>query len=478
MEEEARVGGSARPRRIVESPADLADEPVRRRELLHSARLAAVYRAHGGLSSSRRVRGLRAGAGTGHASVLGRRAGGFPLGVPDEGDVRQPPLAGELVLDQVEGDDVTLAQARTRFRQVLPRKLVQKNLLRSEGGRQKSRRPLVAVVFVVVVVRLFRRFRSLRLSRHGDSPSVGVQFGAPAERAFDRPPHVPRDNVRLAVLRGERRDVQRVGLAVAVAGARTGRRVARHELHLVARAQRRDAAAAHLRGVEEELGAGTALEPLDEPEGVAQGDDDAVFPLAVIAAASGSVEWAPPEPPIAIAPIVVAARAVAEPIARSIVPAVVLAPRASRGGTRARGRRPTGVVARVRGHVVAHRVARDDVLAEAKNEVSSAFGGPRDDRRVVRETRVAVRRGRKLGLPVANESRRSGRFLRAVRPFVDGMPRVELCRVPRSRRRLGSAENNLKAGHCRNCVENSRLWCGQNHEFYDSASSRRFPRIA
>ena len=179
--------------------------------------------------------------------------------------------------------------------------------------------------------------------------------------------------------------------------------------------------------------------------------------LVVIAASGLLLEWAPPEPPIAIAPIVVAARAVAEPIARSVVPAVVLAPRASRGGTRARGRRPTGVVARVRGHVVAHRVARDDVLAEAKNEVSSAFGGPRDDRRFVRETRVAVRRGRKLGLPVANESRRSGRFLRAVRPFVDGMPRVELCRVPRSRRRLGSAENNLKAGHCRNCVENSRL---------------------
>jgi hypothetical protein len=204
------------------------------------------------------------------------------------------------------------------------------------------------------------------------------------------------------------------------------------------------------------------LNPLTNPKASRNGDDDAVFPLAVEITASGTVEWAPPEPPIAIAPIVVAASlAVAEPIARSVVPAVVLAPRASRGGTRARGRRPTGVVARVRGHVVAHRVARDDVLGEAKNEVSSAFGGPRDDRRVVRETRVAVRRGRKLGLPVANESRRSGRFLRAVRPFVDGMPRVELCGVPRSRRRLGSAENTRKSangGACRKCVENSRLW--------------------
>ena len=43
--------------------------------------------------------------------------------------------------------------------------------------------------------------------------------------------------------------------------------------------------------------------------------------------------------------------------------------------------------------------------------------------RVVRETRVAVRRGRKLSLPFASESRRYGRSLRAVRPFVDGMPR-------------------------------------------------------
>jgi hypothetical protein len=138
-------------------------------------------------------------------------------------------------------------------------------------------------------------------------------------------------------------------------------------------------------------------------------------------------------------------------------------------------------VARVRGHVVAHRVARDDVLGEAKNEVSSAFGGPRDDRRVVRETRVAVRRGRKLGLPVANESRRSGRFLRAVRPFVDGMPRVELCRVPRSRRRLGSAENTRKSAIGARVEIASKIpdcGCGQNHEFYDSASSRRFPRIA
>jgi hypothetical protein len=180
VEEEARVGGSARARRIVQSPADLADEPVRRRELLHSARLAAVYRAVRGISSSGLVRGLSAGAGTGHASILRRELfGGFPLGVPDEGDVRQPFLAGELVLDQVEGHDVPLAQARTRVRQVLPRKLV--HLLRSQGGRR--RRPRVVVFFVILrFFRLFRLSRRKVLTRdaYGDSPAVRVQFGAPS----------------------------------------------------------------------------------------------------------------------------------------------------------------------------------------------------------------------------------------------------------------------------------------------------------